>query len=188
MTDQELLRAYLDRRDVDCFDRFIRRYQSSLVGFAVKLLGDSEAAQDVVQEAFLRVAKHPRRLLGVDSCHNWLLRVVRNVGIDHVRRDSRYRKHTKAASEVRDQHAQESQESAEVSVERAETQAIVEREVERLKPLQRELFWLKVAEGKSYREIADITGLTATNVGYHLHQIMRTLAGRLESRHGEEWS
>lgn len=188
MTDQELLRAYLDRRDVDCFDRFVRRYQSSLVRFAAKLLGDPDAAQDVVQEAFLRVARHPRRLLGVDSCHNWLLRVVRNVGVDHVRRASRYRKHAEQAAAVRDRHAIDHQESPAAGLERAETRALIEKEVGRLKPIQRELFWLKVSEGKSYREIAEITGMTATNVGYHLHQVLRTLAHRLDSTQQEEWS
>ena len=39
---------------------------------------------------------------------------------------------------------------------------------------------LKVQEGKSYREIAEITGLTTTNVGYLIHQAMKTLKTRLE--------
>ena len=39
---------------------------------------------------------------------------------------------------------------------------------------------LKVQEGKSYREIAEITGLTVTNVGYLIHQAMQTLKVRLE--------
>lgn len=39
---------------------------------------------------------------------------------------------------------------------------------------------LKIQEGRSYREIAEITGLTATNVGYLIHQAMKTLKVRLE--------
>ena len=59
-------------------------------------LGDSEAAQDVVQETFIQVARFPRRLLEIESCHNWLLRVVRNLGVSRIRRDSRARRHVEA--------------------------------------------------------------------------------------------
>ena len=40
-------------------------------------------------------------------------------------------------------------------------------------------------EGKSYKEIAEITGLTVTNVGYLLHQAMKSLSGRLRAHEGE---
>ncbi|MEM7261172.1 MAG: RNA polymerase sigma factor [Planctomycetota bacterium] len=185
MTDHELLRAYLYDRDVDSLDAFVRRYQESLVRFAAKFLGDSDAAQDVVQEAFLRVARHPRRLLKVDSCHNWLLRVVRNVGVDHIRRASRQRKYTEAAAETVTEAQLSRQERPDAAVEREELEDRVRDEIEQLNPRQRELFHLQVAEGKSYREIAEITGLSVTNVGYHLHRIMRTLATRLRD-HREE--
>ncbi len=185
MTDHDLLRAYLFDRDVDSLDAFVRRYQQSLVRFAAKLLGDPEAAQDVVQETFLRVARHPRRLLKVDSCHNWLLRVVRNVGVDHIRRVTRQRRHTEAAAEqVTESHRQRQVEPS-AEVERAEIEARLQDEIDVLKPRQKELFHLKVTEGKSYREIAEITGLSVTNVGYHLHQIMRQLSTRLRDAREE---
>ena len=185
MTDHDLLRSYLQDHDVDSLDVFVRRHQKSLVRFAVNFLGDSEAAQDVVQETFLRVARHPRRLLKVDSCHNWLLRVVRNVGIDHIRRVTRRRRHTQAAAEQVTEVARQRQVEPSAEVERAEIQAQLETEVDGMNPRQKELFHLKVSEGKSYREIAEITGLSVTNVGYHLHQIMRRLSTRLRDAREE---
>ena len=133
MTDHDLLRSYLQDHDVDSLDVFVRRHQKSLVRFAVNFLGDSEAAQDVVQETFLRVARHPRRLLKVDSCHNWLLRVVRNVGIDHIRRVTRRRRHTQAAAEQVTEVARQRQVEPSAEVERAEIQAQLETEVDDLK-------------------------------------------------------
>jgi RNA polymerase sigma-70 factor (ECF subfamily) len=180
MTDQELLRAYIDGRDVDSLGAFLTRYQDSLLCFVAKLLGDHEAAQDVVQETFLVVARHPRRLLDVESCHNWLLRVARNLGIDHLRRLARHRRHAAAAAEQAAAEARARQDEEAAAIERDETCVRVRAAIERLKPRHRELLLLKVQEGKTYREISEITGLSVTNVGYLLHQAMKTLAARLK--------
>jgi len=45
-----------------------------------------------------------------------------------------------------------------------------------LRPRYRELLLLKVQERKSYKEIAQITGLSVTNVGFLLHQAVKELA------------
>lgn len=185
MTDQELLRSYVESRDVESLSTFLSRYQNSLLRFVAKLLGDHDAAQDVVQETFLQVARNPTRLLKVESCHNWLLRVARNIGIDHLRRLARHRKHARALQEHAAERAASITQPASAALEREEVRARVRAEISRLKPRYRELLLLKVQEGKSYKEIAEITGLTATNVGYLLHQAMKSLSSRLQAREGE---
>lgn len=178
MTDQELLAAYADSRDVDSLSVFVERYQAGLLRFAARLLSDDLAAQDVVQEAFLRVAREPRHLLGVDSCHNWLIRVVRNICIDHIRKAIRGRKALRAVAERPARAIERPDESAE----REETREQVREAIAQLRPRYRELVLLKVQEGKSYKEMAEITGLSVTNVGYLLHQAMKALTRKLEGR------
>lgn len=179
MTDQELLRAYVDSSDAESLGTFLERYQNSLVRFADRLLGDSEAAQDVVQETFLQVARHPRRLIGVQSCHNWLLRVARNIGISRIRRDVRARKHAEVFRERAEARAREKAQRDASALEAEELQGKVRAEINKLNPRYREVLLLKVQEEKSYREIAEITGLTVTNVGYLLHRAMKELSVRL---------
>lgn len=180
MTDQELLRAYADSSDTESLGAFFGRYEGSLLRFAGRLLGDSERAQDVVQDTFIQVARFPGKLLGVESCHNWLLRVARNIGITYLRRDARARRHTEAAGALAAEGAQERAAATATAVEREEVRGRVRAEIERLKPRHRELLLLKVVEDKSYKEIAEITGLTVTNVGYLLHMAMKELTGRLQ--------
>ncbi len=179
MTDQELLQAYAESSDTECLGAFVARYQGSLVRFAGRLLGDGDAAQDVVQETFLQVARHPRRLLGLSSCHNWLLKVARNIGISRIRRDARARRHTEELAR-RTASAAEAARSAPDALEAEEIRAEVRRAIDRLNPAYREVLLLKIQEEKSYREIAEITGITVTNVGYRLHRAMKELAVRLE--------
>lgn len=177
MSDQDLLRAFVDSRDPESLTVFMGRYQESLVRFVANLVQDDGVAQDIVQETFLRVARRPRRLLDVGNCHNWLLAVARNLSVDHLRRVVRRRKHARALAE--EQARQAAVESPTREAERREVRQRVRDEIQRLRPRLRELMLLKVQEGKSYREIADITGLSVTNVGYLLHQAIKTLAVRL---------
>ena len=177
MPDQDLIRAYVDSNDVDSLGVFLCRYERLLIRFVANFLRDETAAQDIVQEPFLRVATKPSRLLGVNSCHNWLLRIARNLSIDHLRRLVRTRKLPRSL-EVATVEVEAS--TAGEKLEVVERKSRVRNEIAQLRPRLRLVMLLKVQEGKSYREIAEITGLTVTNVGYLIHQAMQTLKVRLE--------
>ena len=154
MTDRDLLRAYAKTGDADTLSVFLGRYQDSLVRFIERLVGDPRAAQESVQETFLHVARHPRQLLRERSCHNGLLRAARKAGLARLRRLKAKRRHYLPMGGVLT-------------------------EIERLAPAHREVVLLKIQEGKTYREIAEITGLPVTNVGYLLHTAMKQLSTRL---------
>lgn len=183
MTDRDLLQAYADSGDTDSLGAFLGRYQHSLLRFVGKLLGDHDAAQDVVQETFLQVARRPGRLLEVTSCHNWLLRVARNLGVSRIRRDSRARKHTEILKERVAAERTEADSPAR-ALEKEELHAAVRTAIDRLAPRYREVLLLKIEEEKSYREISEITGLTVTNVGYLLHRAMKELSIKLNHARG----
>src|SRR5437868_5921316 len=90
MTDHQLIEAYAGRQDFNAFGIFVDRHQSALISFAAAFLRDDAIAQDVVQETFLRAALHPQRILNCygsrDSERNWLLKVVRDLSIDWMRK------------------------------------------------------------------------------------------------------
>ncbi|MEM7167158.1 MAG: RNA polymerase sigma factor [Planctomycetota bacterium] len=178
MTDRELLTAYVMHGDEKSLGTFMGRYQDSMFRFVSRLLGDPNAAQDVVQQAFVQVIRHPKRLLSVDCCHNWLLRVARNLGVDHLRRTARQRRVTETLQTLTPA-ATDKEPAHEAAVEQRELLDLVYCEIERLSPRHRELLLLRVQEKKTYREIAEITGLSATNVGFLLHQAMKTMTQRL---------
>jgi RNA polymerase sigma factor (sigma-70 family) len=65
---------------------FVRRYQKRVFGLAYSMVGDAGAAEDVAQEAMMRVWKHapvfdPRR----GSVASWVLTITRNLAIDALR-------------------------------------------------------------------------------------------------------
>ena len=56
----------------------------------------------------------------------------------------------------------------------AEEQTVLSRMVDRLSPRQQEVLRLRMQAGLSYREIAEVTGLSVSNVGFHLHQALNS--------------
>jgi RNA polymerase sigma-70 factor (ECF subfamily) len=65
--------------------------------------------------------------------------------------------------------------------ERREVAEVVTRKLLGLPPNQRDVLILKIQEGKTYREISEITGLSTSNVGYLIHHGLRALAGELRT-------
>ena len=175
MTDWQLIDAYAGGKDNMAFGEFVDRHESALLSFASAFLRDETQAQDVVQEAFLRAARDPQRLLKNPNDHssgrNWLLKVVRDLSIDSLRKKASERKALSGMAAIADKHAPGPEDVLDCS-ERVQQARDA---IDRLRPRLREIMILKVREKKSYKEIAEITGLTATNVGFLLHQAMQEL-------------
>ncbi len=84
-SDESLL-AGVATGDPDAATALVRRYQRRVFGLARAVLGDASAAEDVAQEAFVRMWRHaeafdPRRA----SVATWLLTITRNLAIDALR-------------------------------------------------------------------------------------------------------
>ncbi|MCB1051343.1 MAG: sigma-70 family RNA polymerase sigma factor [Acidobacteria bacterium] len=144
--------------------------EGKLLRYAQSLLGDLTHAQDMVQESFLRLAQQEP----FDPTLPWLLRVCRNLITDHFRKD----KHMVDATLDQRIHPAPS------PLDQLETQDITQRLmrlVHRLPATQREIVRLKFQEGLSYKEIGEITGLTANHVGVLLHQAMTALRKKMST-------
>jgi len=162
------------------FESLVGEYEGALLRYAARILNDPDAAQDVVQNAFLRLFKNWKdALVPSPQMSSWLYRVTHNCAVDHVRRESRrHLLHLRHAEEQRDVVPPNRGAGFRIS-EDAERAA---RALRTLSLRDQQLVILKVYEEKAYKEIADITGLTVSNVGYILHHAMKKLAAALRSR------
>jgi RNA polymerase sigma-70 factor (ECF subfamily) len=160
------------------FESVVSAYEGPLLRYAARVLRDPAAAEDVVQETFLRLFKRwadplaPSPPLG-----SWLYRVAHNCAVDHLRREAR-------RSLLHLRHARRDEQT--VPPDRGRDFRVGEdaaRAAEALKTLglrERQIVILKVHEEKSYREISEITGLTTGNIGFILHHAMKKLAAELK--------
>lgn len=152
------------------------RYEGPLLRYAQRITGDLEQARDVVQETFLRLCREdPAELDG--RLPQWLFTVCRNYSID-VRRKG-LRMTPLAEPLVAETPTADRGPVTEVTI-RDEAEHIFGM-LDSLPENQQEVIRLKFQNGLRYRQIAEITGLTVTNVGFLLHRGLKTLRERLRA-------
>lgn len=152
----------------------VARFESPLTLYAARLLGDADAARDVVQETFLRLcAQDPAAL--ESRLAEWLFTVCRNRALDVLRKESRMTR----LSDEQVQHCTSADPSPPELAERRDSAARVLDLLETLPASQREVIRLKFQNGFSYQEISRISGYSVTNVGYLLHVGLKSLRHQL---------
>jgi len=159
-------------------EQVMASYEAALLRYATRLLNNADAAQDVVQTAFIRLHEHWAECgqWAADHLKNWLYRTTHNAAVDYIRREERLRK-------LHDSHAEETGGVAEADQCRAidadERKELVLGFVAMLDAAEREVLLLRLQEGLSYQEIARITGRSEGNVGFLLHFAVKHLSQHL---------
>jgi len=152
--------------------------ESPLLSYALRLSGERGPAEDIVQEAFMRLhtefelVREPRR---------WLYRTVHNLSLNQRRQASKIVSLDGTAED-----------GASATVDTADPQPLPDEQIARwegiglvrlslnaLDERSRELIRLKFNENLSYKEISTRTGLTTSNVGYLLHHALKAIAAEL---------
>ena len=143
--------------------------ESGLLRYAIGLVGRRTVAEELVQEAFLRLHQVREEVLNPRA---WLYRSLRNLALNHLRdrRDESELHETTAAAEEAL--------PAEL-LGRSEAVGHVRLLLAEMETEDRELIRLKYHEGLKYDEIARRTGLSVGNVGYRLHHLLKGLADAL---------
>ncbi|MEO6740287.1 MAG: RNA polymerase sigma factor [Chthoniobacteraceae bacterium] len=157
--------------------------ESPLLAYARRQVNDFEVAEDIVQDAFMKLHSQFQQ---VRMPQPWLYRTVHNLAVDHQRRASRL--------VLMDDHATDAgappmdtadaQPMPDEQIARWEGIGLVRLVLETLDARSRELIELRFTEDLSYKEIAIRTGLTVGNVGYILHHALKAMALELEKTEG----
>lgn len=153
-------------------EQVLDRYERRLVRYALRLVGDLEAARDIVQDCFLRLCRQPPHALDARLAE-WLFTVCRHRAIDHLRKEGRLQPEPDFA----DLPAGASAPAA--ALEAAEAADALRQRLAALPPRQREAVRLKFEEGLSYQAIANVMATSVSNVGVLLHHAIRSLRADL---------
>lgn len=150
--------------------------EEPLLRYVTRLLG-ADSAQDVVQEVFVKLCQQPWPSIR-SHFKAWLYKACRNRVIDIRRREGNMKiVHSESSlSAIPD----EQQIAPDQSAEHSDEIATVRTKLEALPDRQQELLRLRLQEGLSYKQIAEVTGLSTSNVGYLLHQAISNLRGSLQ--------
>jgi RNA polymerase sigma-70 factor, ECF subfamily len=151
----------------------VERHAPSVARY-VASLGSRDGADELVQDTFVRAFGSLASFRGDSSLRTWLFTIARRLVLDR-RRAARRRRD---ADDLQDDDAVTEYDALDGLI-AGEAHARMRAAIERLTPTQREVFRLRVNDGMSYKEIADVVGTTegAARVHYHhaLRQVKETL-------------
>jgi RNA polymerase sigma-70 factor (ECF subfamily) len=173
----EALMQRVAKGDQAAFRLLARRHSPGMAGLARRILGNAAEAEDVVQEAMLRVWTHAPRWQPLAAFKTWLTRVVVNLCLDRKRKTPML--DLEAAGEVAD--------AAPLPGERAESaerERMLAAAIQQLPERQRSAVVLTYQEGLSNAEVADILGTSVSAVETLLvrgkQNLRRALVGLIE--------
>ncbi|MEC7274052.1 MAG: sigma-70 family RNA polymerase sigma factor [Verrucomicrobiota bacterium] len=148
-------------------------HATNLSRYVTSILHDQDAAKDVVQDAFMRLWKEPRKNVKGHE-RPWLFRVCRNRALDYQRKGSRLQ----AMNSATEQTPVDTP-NPQTQAEEQDNHTQLLKLVRTLPDNQQEVIRLKFQNGMSYKEIADVTALSVSNVGFLLHTAINTLRTRI---------
>jgi len=182
-SDEQLLASFAaGRREV--LDELFRRYRLLAYRVAFRLLGNEADALDAVQEGFVKVLTHLQGFEGRSSFKTWLLRVVSNAALDLGRQ--RGRRETASlegpgAEEQSWSHALVEYDPA-LGLEQADLRHMLTQALATLPEAQRRTFVLHADAELSYREVADVMGISIGTVMSRLYYARQKLRAYLARR------
>lgn len=162
LSDEQLVRDYA-RGDNSAFDTLLSRYQQKLYSYILFLVHDSEVADDLFQETFVKAIMRIREGRYVESgkFSAWLTRIAHNLVIDKYRQD---RNANVVSNDSGDTDLFNNASLSDVTVEmrmvKEQSLSDVGRLLGELPDNQREVLYMRFYQDMSFKEIADATGVS----------------------------
>jgi RNA polymerase sigma-70 factor (ECF subfamily) len=154
----------------------VEQYQAALLRYTTRVLNNADAAQDVVQETFIRLHENWCKVMarGV-PLKGWLFRTAHNASIDYIRKESRLR----LLHERQSKQEERSVGGDDSRREQEERHALVMQHLGALRPREREVLVLRMQEEMSYKEIAAVIKRSEGYVGSLIHSATKKLTRSL---------
>lgn len=159
--DKQLIKQYLDGNEA-CLEMIINRHKDRIFTTIIMVVQDRYIAEDIFQETFIKVIKTLKK-----GKYNeegkflpWILRIAKNLAIDHFRKKKRLPTITGQDGEDVFRTIQISTENREDRLVRTEKEDLVRELVSRLPEEQREVLIMRHYAEMSFKEIAETTDVS----------------------------
>jgi RNA polymerase sigma-70 factor, ECF subfamily len=178
-SDDASVVARILQGDRDAYAVLVRRYQDGLYRFALGMVGNGDAAADLVQDSLVK------GFTSLDRCRDparfgaWLQRILRNRCLDYLKDRRRRNIPLEGRIDVADGRS-----GAQDTIEREEVLAEVLGALATLPPAQREAFLLKHLEDRPYEEMAETLGASVSALKMRVKRAREALQALLGGERG----
>ena len=167
MTDRELVNRVLNDRHQQSFAEIVSRYSGMVFSKALSVVHREELAKEVAQQTFIR-AYERLAYWRKDSLGPWLAAIAMHLALNHLSKMQRQRTDSIEDKPLPDM-------SDDYSEERENMLSAMDRAIERLPEIDRQIIMLHYYKSKKTSEIATILNLSNSNVLVKLHRIREQL-------------
>ncbi len=169
-TEQELIAEVLDGHP-DSFEPLVVKYQPRVFAIARRYARREDEVEDIVQTVFIKAYSKLSSFRGEAPFEHWLMRMATFTCYDFLRKHQRNREWnaTDLSSEENDWLENMGEEST-VKTDQDAAKALVNKLLDGLKPVDRHIIILLDLEGKSVKEISELTDLSESNVKVKAHR------------------
>jgi RNA polymerase sigma-70 factor (ECF subfamily) len=177
--EEQLLLEKIRAGDDSGFEQLVREHTGKVVGLAWRLVGSREEAEDLAQEAFLRLHRSLPGFRGDSRISTWLYRTTTRLAIDYLRRERLkrrlffFRRDEDAPDPV--DLAGDGRPDPDRELQSQEAMRLLRKSLDRLSPRQRVIFTLRHYEGLPLQQIAEHLQLETGTVKAHLHRAVTQL-------------
>lgn len=181
-TDEELVRIVVDG-DVDCFEELITRYQPRVFGMARKYFRNESDAEDVVQAIFTKTFQKLSSYKGTAPFEHWFMRLSLNACYDALRRKRNRPDQTISDMLFDDESWQDRLSNIPDASDRVgleEARELVYTVLGQISDRARIVLTLQELEGRSIREISEITGWSESLVKVQAFRARKEMRASVE--------
>lgn len=169
--DQTILFRRLAEGDEEAYRQIFHYYNKLLQPFAVKLTRSASAAEEVLQEVFLKIWSHRHKLAEVDDPKAYIIRIVSNESINYMQASV---KHRHLGAEI-PQTLADGAPSPEQSFSYRETEARLQHAIEQLPVACRQIYRMSREQYKRIPEIASELNLSHNTVKNQLVKALKSI-------------
>jgi RNA polymerase sigma-70 factor, ECF subfamily len=157
----------------DPLETLYQDHAPALFRFLIRLTGDEAEVKDILQEIFIRLAKSPGLLKEVESPRAYLFRMGHRLAIDRMRREQTRRHYNEQAGQEGDFAAPAADPDA------AWRRKLLGASLAALPPEQKAVVLLKIWEGLTFAQIAEVLGIPADTAASRYRYALDKLRGAL---------
>lgn len=173
-----------NQKDISCLELIFKEYKERYIRFALSYVRNKEVAEDLVMEAIMYYWENRQALTDIRNIPLYILTIIKNKCLNHLQR-------LRTWSELSEKILTDQEWDLQMRIsslsscdpERLfcdEVQLLLKKAIEELPQKTKEIFLLSREEEKSYKEIAEITGLSVKSVEFHISKSLNHLRKSLK--------